>query len=262
MSNDIKSQPQPAPAALGRSPHRVNISQRADAPPRVGAANGINVAPVYRDGGMVFRPKAFAFFVRAAAPELPTQIMSRVRKIADPSLTKCKWSRPLLIDSDPPTEFDATYSKQTTEKFLTEARTHISDFRKLPNLSPVFSREKSSKTLRRASPKRPPISPPLAAPPRPFLPKIPAPTIAFLPGSDQNIENDVTYRKQRTENFLPGATTTHRRIHFSAKKTLPARTKSSSKRLGFRPLQHAQLPHRSQRSLPQPPPSPASPSDC
>ena len=39
-----------------------------------------------------------------------------------------KWSRPLLIDSDTPTEFVATYRKQTTEKFLTGARTYISDF--------------------------------------------------------------------------------------------------------------------------------------
>ena len=184
--------------------------------------SGFNVAQVYRDGGMVFRPEASDSSDRAAAPPLPTPITPRVRKFADPSLTKCKWSRPLLIDSDPPTEFDATYSKQTTEKFLTEARTHISDFRKSPNSSFVLSRRKSSKTLCRESAKRPPISQLLAAPPRPFLPKIPAPTIAFLPGSDQNIENDVTSRKQRTENFLPGATTTHCRIHFSAKKTLPA----------------------------------------
>ena len=33
----------------------------------------------------------------------------------------------------------------------------------------------------------------------------------LLPGSAQNIENDVTYRKQTTEKFLPGATT-HIRI--------------------------------------------------
>jgi len=31
----------------------------------------------------------------------------------------------------------------------------------------------------------------------------------LLPGSDQNIENDVTQRKQRTQKFLPGATTTY-----------------------------------------------------
>jgi hypothetical protein len=30
---------------------------------------------------------------------------------------------------------------------------------------------------------------------------------AFLPGSAKNIENDVTYSKQRTGEFLPGATT-------------------------------------------------------
>ena len=39
-----------------------------------------------------------------------------------------KWSRPLLIDSDTPIEFDVTRTKQTTEKFLTDARTHISNF--------------------------------------------------------------------------------------------------------------------------------------
>ena len=35
---------------------------------------------------------------------------------------------------------------------------------------------------------------------------------AFLPGSAQNIENDVTSRKQTTGKFLPGATTTHPRL--------------------------------------------------
>ena len=34
----------------------------------------------------------------------------------------------------------------------------------------------------------------------------------LLPGSDQNIENDVTHRKQSTQNFLPGATTAHSRL--------------------------------------------------
>jgi hypothetical protein len=37
-----------------------------------------------------------------------------------------KWSRPLLIDSTSPTEFDVTHSKQSIRKFLTGARTHIS----------------------------------------------------------------------------------------------------------------------------------------
>ena len=38
-----------------------------------------------------------------------------------------KWSRPLLTGTAPQTEFTATYSKQTTEKFLTGARTAIRD---------------------------------------------------------------------------------------------------------------------------------------
>src|ERR1700723_4228546 len=42
--------------------------------------------------------------------------------------SKCTSGRPLLIDSALPTEFRATHSKQTTEKFLTGARTHISVF--------------------------------------------------------------------------------------------------------------------------------------
>jgi hypothetical protein len=185
MSNDIKSQPQPAPAALGRSPRRVNISHPPKLPPLPNVAPGPNESvsqlrfssghdfgravrepnsvrlqplrsricsrhtdPNVRSGSnlaQVFRPEGSDF--SAAAPELPTQIVSRVRKFADPPATESKWSRPLLTGTDPQTEFDVTYSKQTTEKFLTGARTHISDFRKLPNLSPVLSRKKSSKRL-------------------------------------------------------------------------------------------------------------------
>jgi hypothetical protein len=43
-----------------------------------------------------------------------------------------KWSRPLLTGSGSQSEFDVTYSKQTTEKFLTGARTHISQSRFRP----------------------------------------------------------------------------------------------------------------------------------
>ena len=46
--------------------------------------------------------------------------------------SKMPSGRPLLIDSALPIEFRATYSKQTTEEFLTGARTHISIF----NFSP------------------------------------------------------------------------------------------------------------------------------
>jgi hypothetical protein len=38
-----------------------------------------------------------------------------------------KWSRPLLTGSAPQTEFDITPRKQTPEKILTGAGTHISD---------------------------------------------------------------------------------------------------------------------------------------
>ena len=40
-----------------------------------------------------------------------------------------KWSRPLLTGSAPQTEFGLTYRKQTAEKFLTGARTHIREMR-------------------------------------------------------------------------------------------------------------------------------------
>ena len=43
-----------------------------------------------------------------------------------------KWSRPLLTGSGSQSEFDITHSKQTAEKFLTGARTHISQSRFRP----------------------------------------------------------------------------------------------------------------------------------
>ena len=61
--------------------------------------------------------------------------MARRQKPAkiDPVVTsKTASGRPLLIDSALPTEFNATHSKQTTEKFLTGARTHI----RILNFSP------------------------------------------------------------------------------------------------------------------------------
>ena len=64
----------------------------------------------------------------------------------DPVVTsKCTSGRPLLIDSAPTTEFRATHSKQTTEKFLTEARTHISIF----NFSPFTTQNPAQLIHRR-----------------------------------------------------------------------------------------------------------------
>ena len=53
----------------------------------------------------------------------------------------CKWSRPLLTESAPQTEFPLTPRKQSPKKILTGARTHIRNFAKQPisaRRSPTF----------------------------------------------------------------------------------------------------------------------------
>ena len=65
-------------------------------------------------------------------------------KIEPVVTSKCASGRPLLIDSAPQTEFRATHSKQTTEKFLTGARTHISIF----NFSP-FTTQNPAQLIQR-----------------------------------------------------------------------------------------------------------------
>ena len=58
--------------------------------------------------------------------ELPTKRNSQSSQVLSPLPPQIhKWSRPLLTESAPQTEFNVNYRKQTTEKFLTEARTHI-----------------------------------------------------------------------------------------------------------------------------------------
>src|ERR1700722_16007550 len=66
-----------------------------------------------------------------------------------------KWSRPLLTESDAQTEFVATYIKQKTEKFLTEARTHISDF----TVSHNSATQTAPKSANLISPRRPQMIP-------------------------------------------------------------------------------------------------------
>src|ERR1700734_4392240 len=84
----------------------------------------------------------------------------------DPVVTsKCTSGRPLLIDSALPTEFRVTHSKQTTEKFLTGARTHISIF----NFSP-FTTQNPTQLIQL-----------LRARPEPKT----VPSVALLPGSAQ-----------------------------------------------------------------------------
>src|SRR6202034_1870158 len=55
----------------------------------------------------------------------PRRMPKSLTKMSQLSLPKCKWSRPLLTGTAPQTEFALTRSKQTTEKILTGARTHI-----------------------------------------------------------------------------------------------------------------------------------------
>ena len=66
-------------------------------------------------------------------------------KIEPVVTSKCTSGRPLLIDSGPQTEFTVTHSKQTTGKFLTGARTHISIF----NFSPFTTQNPAQLIHRR-----------------------------------------------------------------------------------------------------------------
>ena len=90
---------------------------------------------------------------------------------------------PFLTGSALQTEFAVTHSKQSTGKFLTGARTAI----KLAPISALESQKLARVNLRN----------------RYGIHVF----CAFLPGSAQNVENDVTYSKQSTGEFLPGATT-------------------------------------------------------
>ena len=54
---------------------------------------------------------------------------SSVRSFSQFSARQIEVGAPFLTGSAPQTEFDVTHSKQTPEKFLTGARTHIKDFK-------------------------------------------------------------------------------------------------------------------------------------
>ena len=81
----------------------------------------------------------------AMIPQIETDAYVRTFA-AHPTTRQLKWSRPLLTGTDQQTEIDLTRSKQTTNKFLTGARTHISLSRKR-----ISNREL---TMRRASASR------------------------------------------------------------------------------------------------------------
>ena len=59
-------------------------------------------------------------------------------KMTQLSRPKRPWFSPFLTESAPQTEFALTHSKQSTEKILTGARTHIKDFQVLPIYSTKY----------------------------------------------------------------------------------------------------------------------------
>jgi len=132
---------------------------------------------------------------RASAPE-STFATNRLPLSPSHSLAPAQGSllgtkRPFLTGSAPQTEFDVSHSKQTSGKFLTGARMHVKDFEvctpKTRNLTRVNERNRYV---------------PLATSHYSL-----ATDSSILPGSGSRVENDVTHSKQKTEEFLPGATT-------------------------------------------------------
>jgi hypothetical protein len=97
-----------------------------------------------------------------------------------------------------------SYRKQTTKPFLTGARTHI---RRSPNFTKIAQDFATFQSQNTELPLWNPLRNPLWKMKRFLQGNRP-----LLPGSDQNIESDVTPRKQRTQKFLPGATTAHSRL--------------------------------------------------
>ena len=222
---------------------------------------------------------------RRTSTREPGSCPHRLAQIAhknEPVVTSnCASGRPLLIDSAPQTEFVLTHLKQTTEKFLTGARTHIRIFsfwtfttqnpsqlihrlliyleEKHPKssasvnlfLSRRFTRARFRFNTRSVCDNRRgnPYQIPKTVPPEnstgvgSFLsrrftraslrfctrsaPKVVG-SAAFLPGSAQNVESDVTYSKQSTGKFLPGATT-----HFRTFNLMSSTTQNPGRRLFF-----------------------------
>src|ERR1700722_6169845 len=104
------------------------------------------------------------------------------------------------------------YRKQTTKPCLTGTRTHIRPSLNFTKTAPDFAASESQNAeLPLWNQQWNSLRNPLWNPPsktKRFLQT----DRPLLPGSDQNIESDVTYRKQRRRKFLPGATTAHSRL--------------------------------------------------
>ena len=94
--------------------------------------------------------------IRGICSAIPNLKPSQNSKI---STQICKWSRPLLIDSALPTEFVVTPRKQTTEKILTGARTHIRPARRGGNFAKQhLSARRSPTFLSQNGPPKTPIA--------------------------------------------------------------------------------------------------------
>jgi hypothetical protein len=99
------------------------------------------------------------------------------------------------------------YRKQTTKPCLTGTRTHIRPSRNFTKIAQDFAAFETRNTELPLWKQWNSLWNPSWKTTR-FLQR----DRPLLTGSDQNIENDVTYRKQRTRKFLPGATTAHSRL--------------------------------------------------
>ena len=103
-----------------------------------------------------------------------------------------------------------SYTKQTTKPCLTGTRTHVRASLNSTKIAQDFAASESQNKDESQNTELPlwnPLRNPLWKMTRFLQGDRP-----LLPGSDQNIESDVTPRKQRTRKFLPGATTTHSRL--------------------------------------------------
>ena len=124
------------PASASRL-SRAHLAKGASAP--WGTARGIcsafsNREPELLEPSLTYRKQTTA---PSSNRELPTKRNSQSSQVLSPLPPQIhKWSRPLLTESDSQTEFDLTCRKQTTEKFLTEARTHIKKTPFAPSSAP------------------------------------------------------------------------------------------------------------------------------
>jgi len=122
-------------------------ASRASAPWRT--TRGI--CPVFANRELELLEPSLTYRKQTKAPssnrELSTNLCRNNSQLPLPNLPQIrKWSRPLLTGSAPQTEIGLTYRKQTTEYFLTGARTHIRESRICAKISVETNEEMSPET--------------------------------------------------------------------------------------------------------------------